>query len=325
VAAGRDLIGAKIAELRGFRAHTTFEVDGESHSLYIAAAESSELMLASKEAPLSARIKDPKVASLSETFRSTMNEYWTVTKQLGANQNDAALLARARGLRASAEKILLELRGGVLKWMKTTGSNVPHRHAPTIGFVDRHDDQLPRLRPKADSSTNIAAWRMESEHVIPRAFVSALFSILPAGESKVSKSEYGSMHTVIMYQGASKLKTHGDESDLALIARLKNEVASSVTGALKAPRSVRSVKLGDTATDVITRFNALAARTPGRAADCAKEEQSAVGDARTPPGTSGLPRPTSTEIGAAFGQQRDEIRALFEGRLAKVEASRDKE
>ena len=89
---------------------------------------------------------------------------------------------------------------------------------PNLGAVNRHGANTgTAFRPRGGEPQFAALWEMESEHVLSRGVVSDTFETAGLGPIPAASAGYAYMHTVMIYRGASLIKTNGVGADQALI------------------------------------------------------------------------------------------------------------
>ncbi|MEU9001675.1 DUF4157 domain-containing protein [Streptomyces sp. NPDC048551] len=88
---------------------------------------------------------------------------------------------------------------------------------PNLGAVAPHREQPQRFRPRSGNPAYAELWELESEHVIPRSYVDSLIASHYSTEEErkekwVTKQEYASMHTILIYKKAANDKTNRDKT-----------------------------------------------------------------------------------------------------------------
>jgi hypothetical protein len=302
-------------DFKNVKFSVSFQVDGEAHTVFTNPGEPRILYTASDPKPASEAVQDPEVTSLDDQFKSLMSQYWDIASQLQGTPNDTNLMSQARKLKKQAEAILQKIVTLTIADMK---KDSPGRHAPGIGQAGPHGKQTSRLRPQ-DKGKEVPAWRMESEHLIPRELISAFFSILPVPGSEISNAEYKAMVTILMYADASKIKTTtGGVGDLASIHAMKSDVRDRMVKALNSGQPV-SAGLADLGANVIKQLDERGQDSLNRAADAVVTEQGQVGDAR---GQGAEPRPNKSEMIAAYNAQQGQVVDFWNERLKKTDEIR---
>ncbi|TDO47271.1 phage-related protein [Kribbella sp. VKM Ac-2527] len=301
----------------GITFRESFEAGGEKHEIYSKKGAPQNIYTASKNPkPAGKAVSDPAVAQLDDEFRANMTEYYRLASTMTGTSSDRALMAEANKLWRQAKAILKKIVALTKKEMDATGGG-PGGHAPHIGEAAPHHMQQSRLRPP-DKGKEVSAWRMESEHLIPRELISAFFSILPIN-APVSNAEYDAMVTVLMYANASKEKTTtAAVGDLASIRRMKQLVREKMK-ALPANGRFPPDLLERIRDDIQKEFRARGRDSVSRAAAAVVAEQKTVGDAR---GKGAETRPSRGEIVAAYEAQLEQVLDFLEERVKGVERFR---
>jgi hypothetical protein len=315
-----DWFQRQIAALKKLVFRDSFDVDGEAHSIFTEPGNPAVAYVASGKKKVSDADLGPALAALNDEYKAVMTDYWATISQKTGGKADKALIRQAGKLRSTGKALIKRMVAAAQKAMRQ--GQDPGMHAPHIGEILAHRSQGSRLRPKKESK-NVPAWRMESEHTIPREVISGAFSVLPLKSgSAITDTEYKDMDTILMYADASKQKTHGNAGDLATIRTLKGQVGKAVANALAEPPSKRGDVLGMIGARVMQTLGAIAVNASGRAMAAIKAEQSKVGDARAK-GAAALP--TDGAVDQARGQQLAQIEAFFDARIKKLESLREKD
>jgi hypothetical protein len=90
---------------------------------------------------------------------------------------------------------------------------------PNLGGVNRHrSNRGTTFQPVGGRPQFAALWELESEHILSRGAVSDTFEAVGLGPIPAESTDYGFMHTVLIYHGAADIKTQGAAGDAALIA-----------------------------------------------------------------------------------------------------------
>jgi hypothetical protein len=159
-------------------------------------------------------------------------------------------------------------------------------------------------------------WELESEHLIPRAQVDQYFRGLHL--SSTTASDYRTMTTIMLYKGASQRKTNAAGGDNRILSSLAARVDAALTGPPAAPGQPPPARTYDQLLAVVTPlFGAYIHEAQMRASDAVGEEDRSHditshltnGEIRAAP-----PRPTPSEIAAAYAAQAREIDAFLRGR-----------
>ena len=316
--AGKQALKGLRDKLLGITFRESFQVDGESHSVFTRKGEPRVLYTASKPKRTTEATPEAEIAALDTQFNSLMSQYWDIASQMTGGPADAQLARRAGALKSQAETTLKKI---VDLTRKHLSKDSPGRHAPNIGDKGPHRMQTSRLRPK-DKGKEVPAWRMESEHLVPRELISAYFSVLPITGAAISDAEYDAMVTILMYANASKIKTTtAAVGDLASIRAMKRDVGDRMRKALRSGRPI-SGEVAQVREHVLRQLDSRGKNAFGRASAAVVTEQQAVGDAR---GKGAKPRPTEDEMRAAYNAQVEQILEFWSLRLARVEELREEE
>jgi hypothetical protein len=330
IAAGKAWVKGKVKKvgdffrqirdrMLGVAVRETFDVGGEKHEVFSRKGAPYLLFTASKRPkPTGKAVSDPAVGLLDAEFKAKMGEYYRLAGTMTGADTDRPIVKQANALFREAKALLTRIVAATKKAMDASGGG-PGGHAPHIGEHAPHEMQQERLRPK-DKGKEITAWRLESEHLIPRELISALFSVLPIN-APVKNNEYDAMVTVLMYENASKEKTTtAAVGDLASIRRMKQLVREQFKTLSPRGRLSQGGRTDEVWATVLSEFSKRARSSLGRAASAVVKEQGTVGDAR---GANAAPRPGSDEILAAYEAQRGQVEEMFELRLAAVQDYRD--
>ncbi len=271
----------------------TFDVEGATHRLYTDA--SGALWVASDE---------PEPVSGIEQVRSALREI-----HAAVDENKRSEIRRLKNL----------LRQHPEWWANLTESPETG-HAPNIGEVSRHGSQRTRWRPQNVRGGTLPQylpfWELESEHLIPRAQVDQYFRGLHL--SSTTASDYRTMTTIMLYKGASQRKTNAAGGDNRILSSLAARVDAALTGPPAAPGQPPPARTYDQLLAVVTPlFGAYIHEAQMRASDAVGEEDRSHditshltnGEIRAAP-----PRPTPSEIAAAYAAQAREIDAFLRGR-----------
>jgi hypothetical protein len=271
----------------------TFDVEGATHRLYTDA--SGVLWVASEE---------PEPVSSIEEVRSLLREI-----HAAVDENKRSEIRRLKSL----------LRQHPEWWANLTESPETG-HAPNIGEVSRHGSQRTRWRPQNVRGGTLPQylpfWELESEHLIPRAQVDQYFRGLHL--SATTASDYRTMTTIMLYKGASQRKTNAQGGDNRILSSLAARVDAAVTGPPAAPGQPPPVRTYDQLLPIVTPlFGAYIHEAQMRASDAVGDEDRSHditshltnGEIRAAP-----PRPTESEIAAAYAAQAREIDAFLRGR-----------
>jgi hypothetical protein len=271
----------------------TFDVEGQTHRLYTDA--SGALWVASDE---------PEPVSSIEQVRSLLRDIHTAVEQ-----NKRSEIRRLKNL----------LKQHPEWWIDLTESPQTG-HAPNIGEVSRHGSQATRWRPQNVRGRTLPSylpfWELESEHLIPRAQVDQYFRGLRL--SSTTASDYRNMTTIMMYKGASRRKTNAQGGDNRILSTLATRVDAALAGGPAAPGQPQPARTYTELLPVVTPlFGSYIHEAQMRATDAVTDEDLSHdttqhltnGEIRDAP-----PRPTASEIAAAYAEQAGEIDAFLRGR-----------
>lgn len=118
-----------------------------------------------------------------------------------------------------------------------------HTTEQRVGEPKQIWDIKPHASQKKMKDHPIDAWNLESEHIIPNGMIDAAFVALKLGGVTRGKSDYNAMHTLMIYEEAADLKTHGPDGDQALINKFKKEVVVARSTYDKEPTDAAWAKL----------------------------------------------------------------------------------
>ncbi|OFE15251.1 hypothetical protein BA895_05710 [Humibacillus sp. DSM 29435] len=110
VAWGKGKAQALRDRMLGVTFRRTFEVDGESHSMYSTRSKPAQLYVASSE-PGKLSKKVPAAAALDAQFAANVNAYLAAVKRLAGDKADPARVKEAEASKSKADELLLELVG----------------------------------------------------------------------------------------------------------------------------------------------------------------------------------------------------------------------
>lgn len=213
---------------------------------------------------------------------------------------------------------------------------------PNLGDVGRHEAQAKRWVPKGGDPAFAPLWHLQSEHVVPQAYLDKLFEAVDSRLQRhgltmprITDDEYDAMTTVLIYEGAAHRKTRTASGDAAVIRSLADAFDDEI-GALRRARNRSRDREGDRAA-FLERARVLQSRLDvafdeGRApggvyqrtlqAITAEWTQNAV--AR---GWPALPESEARRdevidaVGRAHSAQLAQLRAYYEARLMAVMTS----
>ena len=269
--------------------HSVFDTNGEHHELNTKEG-TNELIMSSHNPVLLSSHPDKDV-------RDAYTEYLKVIED-----------TKAKGPTARKEKANQKILIIISKIKAAKMASAPGASAPGIGDVELHKNQTSKLR-----KSGIPVWFMESEHVIPRAVLSAAFEALNQIGIPAGKADYDNMHTVLIYKGAAKAKTAG-QGDLSLISAFKKNVANKRENILANPG--KSTKFfSDLAQAMDKLINDFGKDARDRTKKGISEENKQNGSLRGPQNHPELPNPDSSKVDQACNDQISEVNHYYTIRL----------
>jgi len=285
---GEEAEGEPAVEGDVVEVHEPFEVGEEDHA--INSQEGSNALILSSTPTLLDAHPDADVRDAYAKYLREIDE---------AESASAKREAANRNLRIIVNKI------------KAAGdAAAPGASAPGIGTVDLHRNQQSRLR-----RSGVTVWFLESEHVIPRAFVDTTFLALGQAGVPAGGADYNAMHTILIYKGAAERKTRGPFGDLSRI----NDFKESVEELGEEAAGPRAPRPGNTRAAMASAewrlLNAFAAEAVDRTEDAIAGENTEHGAARGPEGTPEPPTPATGAVDSAVAAQRDDIDDLLQERI----------
>lgn len=224
------------------------------------------------------------------------------------------------GKRAAANQHLPAL---VARIKLVSGVTIPRASAPGIGDIAMHSAQQSRLQRNGPK-----VWHLESEHVIPRGFVDAMFTGTGLPGVTRGGSEYRAMHTILIYKGAADSKTDGEFGDLSRINWFKNIVIAEKA---KADAATDSTAARQTMIDTIEGvfrnlvFESVGGTEHGVSVENAAptEDVPTLTNAQARGPANGPPEPKTPDnakIGQAAGQQLDDVLRIWRQRVPQPRA-----
>ena len=184
-----------------------FKVGEEDHQLFF----QNDTMLVASDKPH----EFPEVVEA----RSLLQQIGVAFRQkTGRKKGETTIKERDEQIQKLVDQVIALLKAHPDLWDKLkTGVG----HAPNIGNVAPHGSQDTGWQPPKGQEQFMPYWALESEHVIPDNHVTALFEELVIAPT--TAVEYSQMTTVMLYIGASALKT---STDAAARTALKAKLAS---------------------------------------------------------------------------------------------------
>lgn len=235
IAAGKAWVKGKVTAGKAMLAKLfkkSFTVAGTSHTLQVSKPAQGKrfvLTVASIEKPVDAHQRDAAHLAnrqgkpdLAKEALDVIAKASTIEAAVNAEQADEAKI------RAAVAELALIVRA---VWARIGYTGEPAREsfadggtAGVVGEVGRHADQ--GTRGYRGKDTRAGKDRLESEHVVPRAwllaFVDGYLSAVKR-KSAADRSLYRSMTTIMIYKGAADYKTEERKtSDNRVVAKLKN-------------------------------------------------------------------------------------------------------
>ena len=284
----------------GVGVHSTFEMEGEQHE--IDSQEGSAVLVLSSSTPTllnkhpSKEVRDAYAAYLQEIAAATS----PTAKKSAANRNVTIIVAK---IKAAGQ------------------ASAPGASAPGIGTIDMHKNQQSRLQ-----KTNVKVWHMESEHVIPRAFVNAAFEALAQAGVPAGGADYKNMHTILIYLGAADKKTEGASSDQGKINDFKAAVAEMREEVeLRTKPSARARAREEMAGAIFSLLSAFSGEAQDRTNSAIVEENRENSQARGPEGKPEPPTPTPSQVSSANAAQSADINEQLQTRIDNFLAKRERE
>lgn len=186
----------------------------------------------------------------------------------------------------------------------------PGASAPGIGTIAAHRNQQSRL-----SRSNIPVWIMESEHIIPRAFVDSAFQALAQVGVPAGRADYQNMHTILIYKRAADLKTEGSSGDTSRINDFKATVRKILEVVLKTPQKDPSRARDEMAAVILRLLAAFANEAKARTNKAIRRENQEHREARGPQGNPEPPTPTPSAVNRAYEAQREDINNQLSQRI----------
>jgi len=186
---------------------------------------------------------------------------------------------------------------------------------PNLGDIGPHRAQPQRFRPHGSTPSYAALWELESEHVIPRSYVNALFRAFRL--SDVTSSEYKTMTTLLIYKGAADFKTEGAGGDNSVYGAL-DEAAQEITAEIDRTRQSDKMRAFDLARDTVQRlFEEYAGNAGERTFEAIEREHASPNGASTNGALRGRPpAPSEARVEQAFRTQLADIMKMLRSRLS---------
>ncbi len=288
VEAGKAYVAGKVEAVKAaFSIRKSFTVDGEEHSLYTTGAGPG-LMVASTNPTGLDNHPDPAVK----------NAYASYLAAFSAAKTDAAK-------KAATAKPLVVVLAALKKWL-AKGKKDPQASAPGIGNIALYRNQPSSLREGAP-----AVWALEAEHVVPRGFSNAIFTMLRLEGIPSGGTDYRGQTTIMIYKGAATIKTHGPDADNAMTRELKTNLADIFAEYRRAKPSAKPAiakVVYDTLGNLLAGY---ASDATARTEVAVEQENKQLGARRGPPGKPESATPTAGRVQqAALLQIQDVMRQL---------------
>lgn len=217
--------GAAVA--RVFRVDQSFHVGALAHRIW--SDPSGRLMVASHTQPVS---QLGPLKQLNDDYRNL--------------PADATIAARKRIVDAMIDLIKQD-PSLIAALAGTHGVYDP----PNLGEVARHRAQTGRWVPEGANPAFAPLWHLQSEHVVPQAYLDKLFEAIDGRLQRhgltmprITDPEYKAMTTVLIYEEASHRKTRTASGDAAIIRSLAEEFDNEIR-ALRRARNLSRDREGD--------------------------------------------------------------------------------
>lgn len=269
--------------------HEDFDTGGEGHEIHN--QEGSNVLIMSSSTPT---LLDQHP---SQDVRDAYQKYLT----------DIAAATSPTAKRQAANE---NLRIIVAKIKAAGGAAAPGASAPGLGTIDMHKNQQSRLL-----RSGVAVWYLESEHVIPRAFVDAAFAALSQAGVPAGGPDYNNMHTILIYKGAADLKTEGGSGDASTINDFKNTVHEIVVEVFNTTASRRGDARSEMAGATLRLLSAFASDAKSRTNAAIADENDINRAARGPAGSPEPRSPTPGAVTSAYNAQKDDIQNQLQDRI----------
>ncbi|KQO96743.1 hypothetical protein [Leifsonia sp. Leaf264] len=224
IAAGKAFVkdkALKVAEKLGI-IRKPVRTKTESHTISYDDRRGVFLMASANEGEIKAKIHariaaiEAAIGPLPGTVKSKEQAFLALCNDLQAAIKRAPDVGTKTRLAASAlDQIGDDLLVALID--ETSAKKSKGKTPERLGDVDTYAGL--KKRPPVDEPLR----RTWAEHVIPGSFFSSYF--IARGGSAISNQEYDSIHTVLIYELASKAKDSGKSGDQALIRKYKAEIA----------------------------------------------------------------------------------------------------
>ena len=274
------------------------------------------------------------VASNNPQPVTNLDRLKSLNDQYQALRPDAPIAARKRIVDAMIELIKLD---------PTLIAALAGTHQvfdpPNLGEVARHRAQTGRWMPEGSNPAFAPLWHLESEHVVPQAYLDKLFEAIDVRlerrglrMARITDAEYNAMTTVLIYRGAADIKTDSAGGDAENIRTMADQFDTEIS-ALRRARNLSDDPEGDReaflvrAESLLERLEAAfdARGVPGgvtqRTVDAITTEWGQNAVLR---GWPTLAQSTAKRdeviagVGQAHAAQLAQLRALFHARLTSV-------
>jgi phage-related protein len=277
--------------------HEPFEVAGEEHEIFVAGA--GALMVASNGG---------QPVQAIDRLRALHTQY-TALPATATRTERLAVIRQMIALIRADPSLLAQLAGA--------GLGDP----PNLGAVAPHRSQTQRFQPRSGGAQYARLWELESEHVIPRSYVSGLFEAYRspsalAGSQAVTESEYREMHTILIYKGAADVKTEAPGGDNRVYRELAESTRDVMTAGASTPADAAAFDLARRT--AMSLFISYAANAADRTVEAIDREHGAKPDGQAQ--TNGAIRarpaaPPRSEVERAYLSQVADVRRFLSARL----------
>jgi len=186
------------------------------------------------------------VASNNPQPVTNLDRLKSLNDQYQALRPDAPIAARER---------IVDAMIGLIKLDPTLVAALAGTHQvydpPNLGDVTRHRAQTGRWMPEGADPAFAPMWHLESEHVVPKAYLDKLFEAIDVrlqrrglSMARITDAEYNAMTTVLIYRGAADIKTDTAGGDAETIRTMADQFDAEV-GALRRARNFSKDLEGD--------------------------------------------------------------------------------
>jgi hypothetical protein len=276
-----------------------FTVEGESHEIH--SSSGLEGLVVSSGVPHNLESHpDPKVKAAYEAYKTAIQSATSQKQRRQLAKQHAQLIVNA-----------------LVAFMSAQTGDAPFGSAPGIGTIDTHRSQLQRRFPTLNGK-KLDLWAMESEHVLPRDWISSIFKA--AGLPAVTNAEYNNMRTILIYERAAERKTSGISlrplPDFVEEANAPDNPSGGAFGGLTGdkirtgkPKNASPAQLWS----LIQPYLADALRSRVNLTTMAVRDEAAENAAKRNEGHAGVPG--QGQLQDAGNQQMDDVKEMFDSRV----------